>query len=243
MNKNLCIDWGNTRIKAGLFQGEEIKETFNFSKEEALVQIQVILKEYAPKNTILCMVSHVESDFMNYLRENTQLLILNNDTKLPIINAYSSAHTLGMDRVALSVGMQEVFPAKNNLVVCLGSAITYNFCQKNGIFRGGNITPGMQMRFKALQEHTENLPLISEKGEVLLLGYDTETCIRSGVILGIAAEIDGMVNNYRSQFPDFNVLLTGGDCALFEDRLKNRLSSEPLLLLKGLNTILNYNVR
>ena len=158
-----------------------------------------------------------------------------------MINAYNSTGTLGMDRIALSVGMQDLYPQKNNLVICLGTAITYNFSQIHGIFRGGNITPGMKMRFKALNEFTDKLPLIEENGEILLLGYDTTTCIRSGVVLGIAAEIDGMINNYRTQYPDFNVILTGGDCAFFVNRLKNRTFADDQLLLKGLNSILNHN--
>jgi len=243
MKKNLCVDWGNSSVKIALFQQNKIVETYSFSKEEVIAQIEQIVAKHQPDASIICKVSEVPQTFITYLRESTKMIMLDADTPLPIINAYNSIHTLGMDRVALSVGMQDLFPNKNNLVVCLGTAITYNFSQKNGIFRGGNIAPGMQMRFKALHEFTNQLPLIEEKGEILLLGYDTSTCIRSGVVLGIAAEIDGMLNNYRAQYPDFNAVLTGGDSPFFADKLKNKIFADAQLLLKGLNTILNHNAQ
>lgn len=241
MAKNLCIDWGNTRVKTAIFENNLLIHSNNFSKEEAANEIQNILGTFQPEAAILCKVSEVPLDLEESLAEKTKLRVLDEKTSLPIMNAYNSSHTLGMDRIALSVGMQITHPGKNNLVICIGSAITYNFCQKNGIFRGGNITPGMKMRFQALHDYADQLPMIDEKGEVLLLGYDTETCIRSGVVLGIASEIDGMINNYRAQFPDFNVILTGGDYSFFEDKLKNRIFADPQLLLKGLNSILNHN--
>lgn len=241
MANNLCVDWGNSRVKLALFQKNEIIESFNFSKEEALGKLQSILDQFQPATSIICKVSEVPEEFISILKSNTKFLLLHADTKLPMINAYNSVDTLGMDRVALSVGMQDIYPHKNNLVVCLGTAITYNFSQKSGIFRGGNITPGMRMRFKALHDFTSLLPLVEESGEILLLGYDTTSCIRSGVVLGIAAEIDGMINNYRTQYPDFNVIITGGDSAFFVDRLKNKTFADDQLLLKGLNSILNHN--
>jgi type III pantothenate kinase len=202
-----------------------------------------IVGQYMPRNTILCSVADHPAELKPLLQERTNLLVLHPGLPVPIMNAYSSPETLGMDRLALSVAMQEMYPGKNNLVVCLGTAVTYNFTQMNGTFRGGNITPGLHLRFLSLHEFTDRLPLVNEKGELLLIGYDTDTAIRSGVIFGMAAEIDGMLNNYRAQYPDFNAVLTGGDLSLFAGKLKNKIFADPLLLLKGLNTILNYNVR
>jgi type III pantothenate kinase len=134
-------------------------------------------------------------------------------------------------------------PGKNVLAISAGTAITYNLLLSNRIFRGGNITPGLDMRFRALHDYTDQLPMISEQGELLLLGYDTETSIRSGVVFGIAAEIDGMINKYREQYSDVETVLTGGNAGLFADKLKNRIFAVPQLLLQGLNTILLHNAR
>ncbi len=239
----LCIDWGNTRVKAGFFQDDQLTNDYNFSEEEALAQIMQLIEEYCPQSAILCSVAHYPPELKVLLQEKTQLLILNSQTSLPVLSAYQSPETLGMDRIALAVGAYKLYPGCNSLVISLGTAITYNFMHKNNIFRGGSISPGMQMRFKALHEYTDKLPLVTERGDLVLLGYDTETSIRSGVLWGIAAEIDGIINNYLEQYPDLRAVITGGDAGIFANKLKSRIFADPQLLLKGLNTILLHNVR
>ncbi len=239
----LCIDWGNTRVKAATFQDDRLVNEYNFSEEEALTRLMGIIEEYKPQATILSSVAHHPPELKVLLQEHTQFMTLSSQTSLPIMNAYHSPETLGADRLALAVAANNLYPDNNNLVISVGTAITYNFVHKNKAFRGGNITPGLDMRFRALHEYTDKLPLVSELGELVILGYDTETSIRSGVLIGIAAEIDGMINLYREQYPDLNVVLTGGNAHLFADKLKNRIFADSQLLLKGLNTILRHNVR
>ena len=240
---NLVIDWGNTRVKAAFFEGEKLQHDYNFSEDEALSQLINLVDEYKPTHTILCTVANNPPELKMLLQEKSQLLILNSNTPLPILNAYHSPDSLGMDRIALAVGINAIEPDKNNVVVSIGTAVTYNFVHKNRIFRGGNITPGLQMRFKALHEYTDRLPLVSEQGELVLLGYDTDTSIRSGVIMGMVAEIDGMLNYYAEQYSDFNAVLTGGNAPLFVGKLKKQIFADSQLLLKGLNTILRHNAR
>jgi type III pantothenate kinase len=244
MTTNLCIDWGNTRVKVGIFQENRLSQDFNFSEAEGMTAIINIVRQIRPEHTILSSVANHPEEFQVVLNEETKLLTLNEDTRLPIINAYQSPATLGMDRIALAVGAYGMAPDRNNLVVSTGTAITYNFVQKGGTFRGGNIAPGMQLRFKALHEFTDKLPLVNEQGDTnTLLGYDTVSSIRSGVVWGIAAELEGMLNYYQAQYSDLNAVLTGGDLALFADKFKSRIFADSHFLLKGLNTILNYNVR
>jgi type III pantothenate kinase len=240
---NLCIDWGNTRVKAAIFQDDKLVKDYNFSGEEALTRLMELIEQHSPKAAILCSVVNHPPELKVLIQEHTQLVILNSNTPLPVMNAYHSPESLGMDRLALAVGANAAYPEYNNLVISAGTAITYNFVHKNRIFRGGNITPGMDLRFRSLHEYTDKLPLVSAEGDLVLLGYDTETSIRSGVIMGIVAEIEGMINYYREQYSDFNAVLTGGNAALFADKLKNRIFADSQLLLKGLNTILRHNVR
>jgi type III pantothenate kinase len=239
----LCIDWGNTRVKAAIFQEEKLVKDYNFSEEEALTRLMELVEEHKPEAAILCSVSNHPPELKVLLQEHTQLVVLNSNTSLPIMNAYHSPDSLGADRLALAVAANNLYPQYNNLVISLGTAITYNFLPQNRAFRGGNITPGVELRFRALHEFTDRLPLVTVDGDLVLLGYDTETSIRSGVLMGIAAEIDGMINFYREQYPDLNVVLTGGNAPLFADKLKNRIFADSQLLLKGLNTILRHNVR
>jgi type III pantothenate kinase len=239
----LCIDWGNTRVKSAIFNGTALVQEFNFSEAEALTGIMGLVNEHNPQSAILCSVAAVPPELKALLQDQTRLHILNGNTALPILNAYHSPDTLGMDRIALAVGAHQLMPGKNVLAISAGTAITYNLLLSNRIFRGGNITPGLDMRFRALHEYTDQLPMISDQGELLLLGYDTETSIRSGVVFGIAAEIDGMINKYREQYSDVEAVLTGGNAGLFADKLKNRIFAVPQLLLQGLNTILLHNAR
>ncbi|HXO76657.1 MAG TPA: type III pantothenate kinase, partial [Puia sp.] len=134
------------------------------------------------------------------------------------------------------------FPGRNNLVIGLGSAITYNYVNKYGEFIGGGISPGMEMRFKSLQTFTAKLPLVKADWNFPLAGYDTRTNILSGVILGMAKEIDGIIEAYVEKYDNFNVLLSGGDSIYFSRHLKKKIFTDPYLIYKGLYAISEFNI-
>lgn len=243
MSANICIDWGNSRVKAGIFDASgNLVESTSFTEYEASDNIASLLNRHNPVKGIFCSVVNGTGDVEHMLNSSLKAFVkLDNNTKVPIMNAYSG-ETLGADRLGLAVAAWSLHPDKNNLVVCAGTCITYNFVQKNKAFRGGAISPGLNMRLQAMHDLTNRLPRVLPDGETLLLGYDTETCMRSGAVNGTAAEIDGMVNEFASQYPDFNAILTGGDAAFFGSKLKSKIFADPDLLLKGLNIILTYNV-
>jgi type III pantothenate kinase len=177
------------------------------------------------------------------LAERTHYVKLDAKTQLPIMNAYFRSDTLGMDRLAAVAGANAENKDKNNLVVVMGTCITYNFITKNGAFRGGAISPGFQMRLDAMHHFTDALPKVEREGPTLLLGYDTATCMRSGVVFGIAAEIDGMVADFEKEYGEFNAVLTGGDAPFFARHIKSKIFADPQITLKGLYQILKHNVR
>ncbi len=244
MSVNLCIDWGNSRVKAAIFgKDDKIVEARSFSESEAADGIDIMVDEFLPTKIILCTVTATSNSTEAKLRDRINAFIrLDNNTPLPIMNAYSSPGTLGADRLALAVAAYILYPEKSSLVISLGTCITYNFVLRNKAFRGGAISPGMRMRLQAMTHFTNQLPAVDLDGEILLLGYDTETCMRSGAVNGMAAEIDGMIAQYLEQYPDFNAILTGGDLPFFAGRLKSKIFADPDLLLKGLNIILKHNV-
>lgn len=244
MSKTLCIDWGNTRVKASIFNGDDqVVRAYHFDAAEAVDSLTKIIAEHQPQGAIFCSVSQHSSDAQAAVKEKVpHFLELNVNTMLPVMNAYSSPETLGADRLAIAVGAQAAFPNTNILAVSVGSCVTYNFVQKNKAFRGGAISPGLRMRLRSMHEWTGKLPAVEAEGEVLLLGYDTDTSMRSGAIYGLASEIDGMVNAFAAQYPDFNAVLTGGDAALLANKLKSKIFADPDLLMRGLNLILKYNV-
>jgi len=243
MSVNLCIDWGNTNVKAAIFDNDTLQKQFVFSHEEALEKVTSMINLYHPAKAIVCSVAHPSDELENLVRSNIKsTIILDSNTRLPIHNAYLSSDSLGPDRIALVTGAHMLYPDKNNLVISLGTCITYNFVQKNKMFRGGAISPGLQMRLNAMHTFTSKLPQINMGNELVLLGYDTDSCMRSGAAFGIEFEINGMVAEYAKQYPDFNAILTGGDAPFFAGKIKSKIFADPDLLLKGLNLILNYNV-
>ncbi|HTN45444.1 MAG TPA: type III pantothenate kinase [Flavipsychrobacter sp.] len=239
----LCIDQGNSLTKACVFSGGKIVANDVFSPGEAEAGIDNWVKQYQPEGAIVCSVTNHHADIMLSLRDAVPYVHrVDENSHLPIMNAYGSPQTLGADRIALAVGAQAGFPDSNVLVVSVGTCVTYNFVQKNKAFRGGLISPGMNMRLKAMHEFTDKLPLVSAEGDSILLGYDTETSMRSGAVNGLAAEIDGLVAAFAEQYPDFNAVLTGGDGPLFANKLKSKIFADPHLLMKGLQIILKHNV-
>ena len=243
MTTSICIDWGNTLVKAAIFSSGKLVEVKLIAVADAAHTIANLMQVHRPEAGIFCsVVDNTASVEQTMQAQLSRFIKLDSNTRLPIMNAYHTPETLGADRLAMAVAAQSLYPNKNVLAISAGTCITYNFVQKNGTFRGGSIAPGLHMRLKAMHEFTDKLPNVSLDGELLLLGYDTPTCMRSGAVFGMTAEVDGMIAQYESQYSDFNAVLTGGDAPLFASRLKSKIFADPDLLLKGLNLILKYNV-
>lgn len=241
LSVNLIIDIGNTYTKLALFKGDQLIE-LRREKTSLPKALQNLIKEYPISKGILATVVTPDGLTDSFIQSLPfPLLTLDWHTKMPIRIAYSTPSTLGSDRIAAVVGARAEHPGKNLLIIDAGTAITYDFLSADGVFHGGNIAPGKQMRFQALHDFTQRLPLINEKGKAPVTGTDTETAIRGGVMRGIAYEIKGYIADYKEKYPDLLVFLTGGDAKLFEDTLKNCIFADYFLVLKGLNRILNYN--
>jgi type III pantothenate kinase len=178
-----------------------------------------------------------ESCFQTYLRLHHQL-------PLPIRLNYATPHTLGMDRIAAVAGASAHFEKRDLLVIDAGTCITYDFLNKDLIYSGGAISPGIRMRFKALHTFTGQLPFINWKNgdHAEMTGDSTETSIVSGVVNGAISEVTGFIDHYRSHYDNLQVVMTGGDLETFDKALKNRIFADPNLVLLGLNKILRYNI-
>jgi type III pantothenate kinase len=208
---------------------------------DGIQQIESIIKDHQPEKSILSSVIHHDSAINDLLQSKTSFHLLNHLTKLNFTVPVGKPETVGADRLALSAAVVHFYPGKNNLVVGLGSCITYNFINKYNQFLGGSISPGLEMRFRAMHEQTALLPLIEKDWNFPLIGYDTKTNLLSGVIMGMAKEIEGIVEEYEKKYSNFNVVLTGGDCTYFERLLKKKIFADPNLLYKGLYAISETN--
>jgi type III pantothenate kinase len=236
----LCFDFGNTRLKYALFDNDRQRLTAILPDDTA-ASMEAVLVKYQPQKTILSsVISHNEA-IEEILAKNSLFHKLSHLTKLPFTTPVGKPETIGADRLALSAAAVQLFAGKNNLVIALGTCITYNFINKFHEFIGGGISPGMDMRFKSLNTFTALLPVIKEDWNFPLVGYDTRTNILSGVIIGMAKEIDGFIDAYAERYGNFNVLLTGGNCAYFVPHLKNKTFADADLLFKGLYAISERN--
>ncbi|MBX2921748.1 MAG: type III pantothenate kinase [Chitinophagaceae bacterium] len=236
----LCFDFGNTRLKYAVFNNREM--LYEKVLHEASPQsIQELLQSVHPDKSILSSVIDHDKKIEALLAEQSSFHQLSNTTRLPFTAPVSKPETIGADRLAISAAAVEFFPGKHNLVIGLGTCITYNFINRQNQFLGGGISPGMEMRLKSLRDYTAKLPLVKADWNFPLIGYDTRTNITSGVILGMAKEIDGIIDAYSERYGNFNVLLTGGDSLYFAQLLKNKIFADPHLIYKGLYAISEYN--
>jgi type III pantothenate kinase len=241
MSTTLCFDFGNTRMKCAVFvDGEMMQE--HVLENDSDETICALLDRYHPDRSILSSVIHHNPGLEQLLAKSTRFHKLGHTSRLPFTTPVGKPETIGADRLALVAAAVTLFEGKNNLVIGLGSAITYNFVNKFREFIGGSISPGMEMRFRSLHEFTARLPLIKSDWNFPLAGYDTRTNILSGVILGMAREVDGIIGDYEDRYDNFNVLLSGGDSAYFVRRLKKRIFADPFLIYKGLYAISVVNL-
>lgn len=238
---NLCIDQGNTRTKAAIFESDLLIKQFQIN-ESSLSDFEEIFDSYPIANCILSTVRESNEIIIKYLKSKCDnFIFLSHETALPITNTYKTPQTLGKDRLAAVIGAYTLAPEKASLIIDAGTAITYDFINANGIYEGGNIAPGLSMRLNALHDYTQKLPLIEAAGETLTLGKNTEEAIRSGVVNGMIYEIEGYISILQKQHLDLNIFFTGGDTFFFEHKLKNTIFANQNLVLIGLNRIINYN--
>jgi len=239
---NLIIDAGNTRIKFAIFKNSKLIHNESVSVENLVDKAIELIKKFGCNNAIISSVGSVKKSQIVKLRTKINLVELDFTTKIPFINNYSTPKTLGVDRIALVSSAISKFPKQNVLIIDAGTCITYDFIDSKGSYFGGAISPGLNMRYKALNTFTDKLPLLEPEYTSKLIGSSTELSIHSGIINGIISEIDSFVNQYRKKNKDLTVVLTGGDANFLANRLKNGIFANPFFLLEGLNTILIYNL-
>ncbi len=239
---NLVIDIGNSRTKFALFNRGEIM--ISVPVDEFLPEHVTILKDEHPSldKVIVSSVKDYSTELKTTLKEEfDHYLDLDHTTKIPIENKYASKETLGKDRIAAVIGANYLYPSENVLVIDAGTAITYDIITKENTYLGGNISPGIDMRFKALNKFTGKLPLVCLNDEKHLFGTTTETAIRFGVQNGVIYEVGHTIEEFNKIYHDLKVILTGGNSDFFDKKLKNSFFVNLNLVAIGLNRILEHN--
>jgi type III pantothenate kinase len=242
---NLVIDIGNSRTKVAIFENGQIdkSDTFDVFGSTQLAEIQK--SHPSIDNVILSSVT--SSAYSNEIKRELSkiyksVLELTFETPLPIENLYKTKETLGLDRLAAAIGANLIFPDSDILVIDAGTAITFDFIDKDKKFWGGNISPGLETRFRSLNDYTGKLPKVNATESWPLLGTSTEEAIQAGVQNGILFEVDSMIEKMKAKYPELKVVISGGDAMFFDRKLKNTIFVKFEITLMGLNRILEHNV-
>ncbi|MCF4100850.1 type III pantothenate kinase [Gillisia sp. M10.2A] len=239
---NLVIDIGNTLVKMAVFQDATLIKKKISLRQDFLKNLEEFDKIYSKiEDVMLSSVGKLPEKWVKKLKEDYNLLTLSQDLPQVFNNKYSTPKTLGNDRVALVSAASKYHFKENVLVIDAGTCVTYDLKTADNEYVGGAISPGLQMRYKAMHTFTENLPLLEPEAEVNLIGNTTKSSMHSGVIFGLVAELDGVIDAYRAQYKDLTIILTGGDAQFLCKRLKNSIFANSNFLLEGLNHILEFN--
>jgi type III pantothenate kinase len=235
---DLIVDIGNTRTKVALFSKGEIIG-FYAGDNPFTEEIEKLKKRKFDRG-IISSVSTAQSIWLESF-SSISWITLSAETRVPFKNKYETPRTLGLDRVALVAAAVTKYPNKNVLIIDAGTCVTYDLITAQGDYLGGAISPGLQMRLKAMHTFTSKLPLVQLNPEVSILGNNTEKSLQSGAINGLAAELDGMISRYSIQFENLIVVLTGGDTKVLVPLVKSGIFAPRNFLLEGLHAILAFN--
>ncbi|MFM7006197.1 MAG: type III pantothenate kinase [Flavobacteriales bacterium] len=234
-NQVFLLDAGNTHLKLALVQNGVIQRVERFSVTEFELSslernIPIACSSVRDEQLLLKVRAHFKHVF--------EISALN---KLPFLMAYESPQTLGLDRLCNAAALSSMHPGKPRLAIDLGTCVKFDFLTADNTFLGGSISPGLQMRSKAMAQFTAQLPEVDVVPSALLIGTSSQTCLQVGSYLGWQKEIEGIWAAYQAQFPDLVTYLTGGDARHFDIGQKNGIFVHENLTLEGIFALYQAN--
>ena len=230
----VIVDAGNTSVKVALVKNSQILSVHRFA------QVSDALSTISDADVVCASVLN-ENFRQFFIERGTSFYQITHQSTLPFKSAYGSMETIGVDRLCNMAAAFKLFGSQNCLVVDIGTCIKFDFISENNVYLGGSIAPGIELRYKALYEHTSQLPMLDFKSAVSIIGEDTNKSMHSGVINGIQHEIQGMIMRYEKDFGDIKILITGGDASYFEFPQKSNIFANKNLTLEGIVEIYEIN--
>ncbi len=244
----LCLDIGNSRIKAAIFDNGVYESGISFSQYDELRIIQITFEQWIHDKNIkhigIANVGFKEKERLSFLTEFSECVLweINHHTHLPFKNLYKTPESLGMDRLCGVAGAFMSYPHQPILVIDAGTAITYDYINEKGEYLGGAISPGISLKFKALNQYTFQLPFIAFNENFPFIGQSTEESIRTGVQSGTIAELEGMISRYQAlSVKPLKIILTGGDATFFSRYIDYKHELDNNLVLKGIDYLVRFN--
>lgn len=237
---NLVVDAGNTRMKYAFFDEDRFVEA-RYQSDELWEDIRTWKDAGKEIHLLLSGSGRIPGEVRFSLKEQTDSFLEASPLmKLPLKIGYSTPETLGFDRIAICAGARKLFPGCPLLVIDSGTCITFNYVDAAGTFLGGNISPGLEMRFKSLHQYTAKLPYVAPQEEYGGIGYTTEEAIRNGVMEGMLFEVKSYIRQWWEKETEAKVVITGGNAHFLENYLAAPVRFCEILGFIGLNEILLY---
>jgi type III pantothenate kinase len=239
---NLVIDIGNSGTKLA-FYNQGVK--YASSRYDILSTgiLEDLLMQHRADKAIISSVRDIPSSLTDYLEKNVRYLhVLSNQSKLPFPVDYKTPETLGPDRLAAVAGAFTVFAGADSLVIDAGTAITYDLLEGKR-YSGGNISPGIETRFRSLNQFTGKLPLLTRSDNFMSPGKNTTDAILAGVIMGVIFEINEYIRTFEEKYKHLKFIITGGDGEFLMERINGKVLYMPDIVTEGLNFILEYNAK
>ncbi len=239
---NLVIDVGNTLVKWAVFEQYTLLISAKSSHDNWKQSIKnTIIKFQKIDKIVVASVGKIDKDEFSNIDTSIKCYFINHLYIFPFKNLYTTPKTLGIDRMVLATGAVLTFPDKNRLVIDAGTCITYDFITSENEYLGGAISPGIRLRYESLHNYTAKLPLLTKEYPINEIGNSTNESIHSGIINGIAHEIDGFINQFINNNENFIIILTGGDADFLANQLKNPIFANSNFLLESLNQTFQFN--
>lgn len=238
-NQVLIIDAGNTVIKVASIVDGHVVHVTRFPSNEPDVFYKA-MQDQQRSTVVLSSVLSPErtKELIHFFSD---VFVVNHATPLPIHLEYETTHTLGIDRICNAVYAYSHSKTPFSVAIDIGTCIKFDLVNHAGSYLGGSISPGIELRYKSLNDYTDNLPLLHDRSRSNLVGTSTTKSIHSGVMNGMQAEIQGTIDRYQSQFEDLTFFVTGGDATFFDIVAKNDIFADENLTVKGLYEIYKHN--
>ncbi len=251
----LVIDLGNTNLTIGLYDRDVLHSHWRLSTDHQRMPDEYGLQLHSLLQTCQCVDEQVEGIILSSVvpplterivqactdHMHIEPLVVSSDLKLNIRILYENPHTVGTDRLADAVAVQQSMggPA---CIIDFGSATTFNALNGNAEYLGGAILPGISIAADALVARTAQLPPFELKAPPSVIGRNTPQALQAGLIFGYAALAEGMVNRFREILGrEMKVIATGGHVQKIAGQTSVIDHVDPWLTLNGLRLIWNMN--
>lgn len=253
----LAIDIGNTNLVIGCMEDDQILFKARIATDRLRtsdqygVEIKNMMEAYGVQVSQIddCIISSVVPPVFNSVRTGVikiigkQPMVVGPGLKTGLNIHVDVPSQVGSDRIVIAVAALAEYKAPL-ILIDLGTATTIEVVEPDNVYLGGLIFPGVRVSLDALTSRTSQLPGISLDKPKQVIGKNTVDCMRSGMMYGTAAMLDGLVDRIEEELGHSSTIIATGGMAQFITPLcKHPMILEKNLLLKGLNILYKKNKR